>query len=159
VKQAAADRTMEALCGLIESHGDRLVVMSGMAEGFDSCMAWTAIRAGIRLWCAVPTRSYGGYYWGRASLTGQDRLAEFWSILRQAWKVTYVMEEIHGVDSLYLNGEHANNVRNRFMVEQADEFVAWDVRPGSGTAHCVEQARLAGVPCLDLSAAEALPLA
>ncbi len=160
VKRAAYDATTERVAEVAEAVGDPLVIMAGMAEGFDACLARVALSAGIRLWCAVPNRGYGAYYWGRNSATKRDRLAEFEAILAAAWRVTYVMEDVHRTSALRINGEHANNLRNLWMIEEAHEFVAWDVRPGSGTAHCVEQARLAGVPVLDLSArvAEALPL-
>lgn len=162
VKRAAYDATTDRVARAAKTFGGRLVIMSGMAEGFDACLAKVALTAGIRLWCAVPNRGYGAYYWGRNSLTGRDRLGEFEAILAAAvqggGRVTYVMEDVHRTSALHLNGEHANNVRNRFMVEQANEFVAWDPRPNSGTDHCVKAARLAGVPVLDLSAAGALPL-
>jgi hypothetical protein len=167
VKRAAYDATTDRVARAAKTFEDRLVIMSGMAEGYDACLAKVALAAGIRLWCAVPNRGYGAWYWGRNSLTGRNRLAEFEAILAAAWRVTYVMEDVHRTSALRLNGEHANNLRNLWMVSGgrdgfpgANEFVAWDARPGSGTAHCVEAARLAGVPVLDLSAqvAGALPL-
>lgn len=165
VKRAAANLTADALAGLVEAHGDRLVVMSGMAEGFDACLAYTALRAGVRLWAAVPNKGFGGHYWGRNSLTGRDRLAEFVGILAAAERVTFVMEEIHGTTRLHLDGVHANFVRNSWMVNGgpdgfagADEFVVWD--PTSrGTAHCLAEIRRAGKPFRVLSEpAEALTL-
>jgi hypothetical protein len=137
--------------------GGRLVVMSGCAEGWDACVAWTAIRAGIRLWAAVPNRGYGAHYWGRKSLTGRDQLPEFERILAAAWRVTYVMEEIHGTSALYLDGLHSNFVRNTFMVDKAQEFVVWD--PSSrGTAHCLAEIKRAGKPFRVLSAEVPEPL-
>jgi hypothetical protein len=146
----AVTAVTEAVDGLHRRHGGRLVVMSGMAEGFDSLLAWAALRAGVRLWCAVPNRGYGAYYWGRASLTGRDRLAEFTRCLNVAWRRTFVMEDIHGTTSLHLGGVHANFVRNDWMIERADEFLVWD--PTSrGTAHCLAGVRKAGLPYRILS--------
>ena len=130
-------------------HGNRLVVMSGLAEGWDELMARVAIRLGVRLWCAVPNRGYGAYYWGRESLTGVDRSADFESIRAAAERVTHVMEDIHGTRELKWRGKHANFWRNDFMVTGggdfagADDFAVWN--PTSrGTAHCVDAIRRAG---------------
>lgn len=139
------------IAALIKEHGDRLVLMSGMAEGFDHLIALAALQWNVRLWAAIPNRGYGGYYWGRNSLTGTNRLAEFTSILNAAWRVTYVMEEVHRARGLYLNGVHSNFARNQFMVDTAAEILAWE--PTSrGTKDCVERARAAGKPVRDLSA-------
>lgn len=150
VKRAAVDAVAGRLSEVEAAVEGRLVVMSGMAEGFDACVALTTLRAGLRLWCAVPNRGYGAYYWGEHSVTGRDRRAEFDDILDRAWKVTYVMEDVHGRLGLRLDGEHANYVRNRWMVAQANEFVVWDPTT-PGTEHCLAAVRAAGLPYVVLS--------
>lgn len=132
-----------------EQHGDRLVVMSGMAEGWDECVALAALRLGVRLWCAIPNRGYGAHYWGRNSVLGFDRLEAFLGIMSQAWRVTHVMEDVYSQQGIYLDGEHSNFVRNRFMVDGggdfpgADDFGVWGPE-SRGTAHCVTAIKRAG---------------
>lgn len=122
---------------LKEKYGDRLVIMSGMAEGFDKALAMVALDLGIRLWCAIPNRGYGDYYWGRNSLTRKNMMHQFNAIVDKAEKVVYVMEDIHNVSrGLYLHGRHSNFVRNDYMVETADAFLVWDPT-SSGTKDCV----------------------
>ena len=143
VQVAAMDLCMERVAQRVVEHGSRLIVMSGMAEGFDECLARAALRLRVRLWCAIPSRTYLGYYWGRKSLLERDRLAEAEEIVGQAWKVTYVAEQILNTTALTVDGLHINFHRNLFMTEQADDFVVWDPT-SKGTAHCVEAIRQAG---------------
>ena len=124
---------------------NKLVVMSGMAEGFDSLLARAAIGFGIPLWCVLPHKGYGNYYWGDRSVTGQNNMAEFSRILNKAQRVTYVMEDVYHSHGLHVNGRHANHLRNDFMVATADEFLVWD--PTSrGTSSCLSSITLAGTP-------------
>jgi hypothetical protein len=143
-KKVAAELVTNEVIQRRDRYGDRLVVMSGMAEGFDKLLALTALRTGVKLWCAIPNRGYGAYYWGPAqSLTGTDQRAQFTAIVARAWRVTYVMEDVHRTQGLYLNGKHSNFIRNDYMVAQADEFLVWD--PGSrGTQQCFATIRAAG---------------
>lgn len=151
LKRYAWERLTGRLSELRSVHGDGLVVMSGMAEGWDHAVAKAALDVGLRLWCAVPNKGYGRHYWSAGqSLTGQDCTAEFAAILDQAWRVTYVMEDVHGTTALKLNGVHANSLRNDFMVTGdglnfpgADDFLVWDPT-SKGTAHCVTAIKRAG---------------
>lgn len=151
----AMELAMARIAERVLEHGNRLVVMSGGAEGWDECVARAAIRLRVRLWLALPNRGYIGWYWGRASLLKRDRLVEFAEIEAAAWKITHVMEEVHGTSALKKNGKHANFWRNDFMViggplgevdfPGADDFaVLGPVVPGSGTAHCVKAIKDAG---------------
>lgn len=142
---------MVELRRLKERYGDRLVIMSGMAEGFDKLLALCAIELDIKLWCAIPNRGYANYYWGRNSLTGQNQEAAFNAILTNAWRVTYVFEDVHGkTTGLYINGRHSNFVRNDYMVEQANAFLVWDPS-SSGTRDCFDSIRRSGKPYKVLS--------
>jgi hypothetical protein len=124
------------LVRLMETHGDNLVVMSGMAEGFDKLLAMRAIHHGIKLWCAIPNKGYGRYYWGKHSLTGHNVMSQFKDIVDGAWRVTLVMEDVHNLQGIYgPGGKHSNFLRNDYMVEQGDEFLVWDPS-SSGTKDC-----------------------
>lgn len=142
----------ERIARALLEHGSRLIVMSGAAEGMDECLARAAMRRQARLWLALPTRGYVQHYWGRKSLLGRDRTAEFAEIAAYAEKTTHVMEQIHGTSALTVDGLHANFWRNDFMVNGggrgfggADDFVVLGpVKQNSGTAHCVEAIKQAG---------------
>lgn len=127
----------------IAEHGERLVVMSGAAEGWDELLARVALRLGVRLWLALPNKGYARHYWGRASLLERDRTTEFAEITSAAWKVTYVMEQIHGTTALKVDGLHANFWRNTFMVDTGQDFAVWNPT-STGTAHCVKAIKAAG---------------
>lgn len=144
--QIAAMRRCETAVNKAHAeHGDRLVVMSGGAEGFDELLARVAIHLHARPWLALPNRGYLTHYWGRASLLGRDRGTEAAELLAQAEQVTYVMEEVHGTTALTVDGLHAKFWRNRFMVDNATAFLVWD--PTSrGTAHCLAAIRKARLP-------------
>ena len=114
-----------------------LVLMSGMAEGWDEAIAWIAIHLHIPLIAAVPNRGYGAFYWGEHSYHNTDRLTKFLNYLKQAQEVVYVCE------SIYENGLHANFHRNQYMVDRANEFLVYD--PTSrGTSDCVRRINAAG---------------
>jgi hypothetical protein len=150
VQVEAMERCTAALEDREAVHGDRLVVMSGMAEGFDELIAVVALRLGIRLWVAIPNRGYLAYYWGRESQLGRDRTAEAQAIVGRAVRVTHVMEDVHNTTALKIGGMHANFWRNLFMVEQASEFLVWDPT-SKGTAHCLREIQKAGKPYKILS--------
>jgi hypothetical protein len=145
IQVEAMEQCMGRVAQRVIEHGSRLVVMSGGAEGFDELLARVAMRLSVRLWLALPNRGYVAHYWGRASLLKRDRLAEWAEIAAYAEKTTYVMERVAGVDKITHEGLHANFWRNRFLVEQADDFVVLGpVKPKSGTEHCVKAIKQAG---------------
>lgn len=123
---------------LQDKHGDELLVMSGMAEGWDEYVAKTAISLEIPFIAVVPHPTYGEYYWGRKSFSGTNRLDEFNSYLDRAFCSIYVC------DTLYVDGVHANFVRNTYMVSQATEFVVWKTANSRGTEDCVRKIARAG---------------
>jgi len=120
------------------AHGP-LTIMSGMAEGWDEYLARTAIQLELPWVAAVPNRGYGEHYWGRNSVTGEDRLEEFTTLLSKAEQVVYVC------DGLYENGSHANFVRNEYMVQQSSAFLVYGPS-GRGTSHCLSKIRLSRKP-------------
>ncbi len=149
VKNEIFNEIIEILTKFKEEYGSNLVVMSGMAEGFDKALATAAIKLEIRLHCAIPNKTYGAYYWGSHSLTGKDQLPAFNSILDNAEKVIYIMEDIMGLRgiSVWRNGRryHSNFVRNDWMVSRADHFLVYDPS-SSGTGQCFASIKHAQLP-------------
>ena len=134
------------LVGLItrgRSEGIDLTLISGMAEGFDSAVALAAIQCDVPFKAYVPHSTYGSYYWGKHSLTGTDRLSEFKAILANASEVVTVSKTI------YVNGVHANFVRNIAMVDAADKVWCYDPE-SRGTYHTVQYARKVGTPVYEI---------
>lgn len=119
--------------------------MSGMVEGFDELLARSALRAGIRLGCAVPDRGDGAYWRGAHGLTGTNRRDEFDRIGAVAWRSTYVMEDVHGTAGLHLGAKYANFVRNDVMAAHADECLVRDPTT-PGARQCPTVFRAAGGP-------------
>lgn len=128
-----------------DKYGDSLVIMSGMAEGFDKALAVVALQLDIKLWCVVPSEGYGEYYWGRTSVTGRNMLAQFNDIISKAWRVTYVMPDPRGSEKYGKKFGSANFDRNDFMVRQGNAFLVYD--PSSrGTEHCFAGIKASGKP-------------
>ena len=150
-KMEAKARVMAEIEASKANHGDNLVIMSGMAEGFDKLIALCAIEQEVKLWCAIPNKGYADYYWGRNSLTGQNQMAAFNAIVANAWRVTYVFEDVHHKHTgLHINGRHSNFVRNDYMVAQGNAFWVWDPT-SSGTRDCLDSIKAAGKPYRVLS--------
>jgi hypothetical protein len=116
-----------------------LRVMSGMAEGWDEFMARVAIDLEIPFIAVLPTSEYGDYYWRKKSVSGTDRWSEFSDLLARAEQVVVVCT------SLYVEGVHANFVRNQYMVDQAEQFLVWNPE-SRGTADCVRRIKKAEKP-------------
>lgn len=117
-----------------------VVLMSGMAEGFDEYMCRVASELDLPYVCCIPTRSYGSYYWGKTSLTGENRFAVFESYVADADYHEFVMDKLYDDEGL-----HANFVRNQRMVDLATEFVAYDVT-SRGTKDCIHRIKIARKP-------------
>lgn len=125
---------------LLMAEQDEVTLITGMAEGWDEAIAKVGLRNNIPYLCYVPTYSYGEYYWGKKSLLGHNRLNIFQDLLKGAQDVHFVCG-----NNLYVNGEHANFVRNRAMVGVADQALVYN--PSSpGTAHCVRMLKANKVP-------------
>lgn len=159
-KQNCMNRILAALREYQSDHTDNLVVITGMAEGFDKALAIASLQLGIRTWAFVPNTGYGVYYWGKHSLTGSPQFDQFHDLLIQMEKVEYTTE-YYGCNpkALYIDpttpgtwsGQkgkgliHANFVRNNRMVEVAREFLVWDPT-SSGTSQCLAQIKRAEKP-------------
>jgi len=127
-------KVRDYLAGLLtqakEKHGDKLIVISGMAEGFDEALARAAIMTDVPFTAAIPSSGYIKHYWGKTSLLKRDRMAEAEEILSKALEIVYVCPGIYGPD-----GRHSNFHRNEWMVDHAD--IVWVYNPTTrGTAQC-----------------------
>lgn len=130
-------------------HGENLLVISGMAEGFDEALAKAAMANDIHLLAAIPNRGYSKYYWKNHSLTGEDRFKEFQELADYANSTGGVIYTCGCVKNQpakcgHWDGRIYNFQRNSWMVDQAD--IVWVYDPSSkGTAHAYGLARKAGI--------------
>ncbi len=124
-----------------EDKGFTLHIISGMAEGWDEALAKAAIAESIPFTAAIPNHGYAEHYWGKASLLGRNRISEFNAILEKAAEVVYVCDWVYHP----VTGEHANFVRNRWMVNKATHALVYDPS-SSGTRHGVAELKKAQVP-------------
>lgn len=110
------------------------MIISGMAEGFDELLANAAVELNLPLTCAIPNREYLDYYWRKNSVTGYDRYRYAEKLCRYAESngvIKYICK------NLYVDGIHANFVRNNWMVENCEFMFVYN--PVSrGTKHCYE---------------------
>lgn len=130
-------------------HGEKLLVISGMAEGFDEALAKAAMANGISLLAAVPNRGYSKYYWKDHSLTDMNRFADFQELAEYANSTGGVVYTCGCVKSQpakcgHWDGRIYNFQRNNWMVDQAD--IVWVYNPTTrGTAQAYKYARDKGV--------------
>lgn len=122
--------------------GDELILITGMAEGWDESLAIIGMENNISYIAVIPTKNYGEYYWGKKSLTGFDRNPEFRTLVRGATEI-YWLEDVFGPAKMTqrgptYNGEHANLVRNQVMVDMCDMAVVYNPR-SAGTRDAVRR--------------------
>ena len=116
-------------------HGNNLVVISGMAEGFDEVLARASMSLGVTLIAAIPNKGYSAHYWGNRMNAFQD-LADY---AHRSGGVHYVCGT-----SIYADGKHSNFVRNEWMADRADIVLVYN--PTSrGTAQCYNYCRTNGI--------------
>lgn len=136
-----------------------LMLISGMAEGWDEAIAKVGMRNSIPYTVVIPTKDYGTYYWKNHSLTKKNRIRTFEELLVMATNVIF-LEDLYGSPK-FLNrhmtgipGPHyhlpdgwmqANFARNLVMVEMADAALVYEPK-SSGTAHCLRVLQSKGVP-------------
>lgn len=118
-----------------------LTLMSGMAEGFDEIIAKVARELSVPLICSIPNRGYLEYYWKKNSVTGFDRYKEAEALCNYAESsggyVKYICKD------LYVDGVHANFVRNNWMVDNSEYMLVYN--PVSrGTSHCYSYIKQVG---------------
>ena len=146
----------ELLSAAKEKHGDNLLVLSGMAEGFDEALAEAAMAANVKLQAAIPNRSFGQYYWRDNSQTKANRYAKFVELCQYAKStggIVYVCgcsQEATGCNHIKTSdGQYMTMYRNLWMVDRATRV--WVYNPvTSGTKHCYEYAKKVGVPTFEI---------
>jgi len=112
-------------------HGENLVVISGMAEGFDEALARAAIQVGVPFIAAIPNPGYINYYWGQNSLLKVNRLESANEVLSHASESIDVCPTLYGVKHNFKGG--ANFDRNEWMADHAN--IVWVYNPTTkGTA-------------------------
>lgn len=137
-RRKVRDYLADLLVKAKEKHGDKLIIISGMAEGFDEAFARAAIMTNVPFIAAIPNEGYLNYYWGNNSMLKRNRMKEADWILDHAAEFTYVCKGIYGPD-----GRHANHHRNEWMVDRAN--IVWAYNPQTkGTAQCVSYAKKTG---------------
>lgn len=136
------DYLIDLLTQAKAKHGNNLVVISGMAEGFDEALARAAMCVGVTLIAAIPNKGYSAYYWRDNSQLKIDRMNTFQDLAGYAHRsggVHYVCGK-----NIYVDGKHSNFVRNEWMADRAD--VVWVYNPTSrGTAQCYNYCRTNGI--------------
>ena len=138
---------------------DHLVLISGMAEGWDEAIAKVGLDNDITYKVVLPTKDYGSYYWGKRSQLKRNRIKRFNELVAGAFRVIY-LEELYGEptflgrgqgmpgpnywveDSFYL---HANFLRNQVMVNMCDMALAYNPQ-SAGTKDAVARLKLADKP-------------
>lgn len=131
--------TLERYITILHEEDPDLVLITGMAEGWDEAIAKVAFRNHIPYICAIPNKGYGEYYWGKHSLLGVNRMNTFNQLVNGAAEVVYVCAGI------YENGVHANFVRNQWMVDNCDSALVYNPQ-SSGTRDAVARLTTAGKP-------------
>ena len=120
---------------LREEH-EGLVLVTGMAEGWDEAFAKIGLRNKIPYEAYIPNEGFGDYYWGRKSLVGKNRMGTFNELVKGAQKVKYCC------NSLYVNGVHSNFIRNDWLIGASDLALVY-YAPGTknvgGTADAVRK--------------------
>lgn len=138
-RQEIYDKLEAEIFKLREEHKD-LVLVSGMAEGWDEAIALVGLRNNIPYEVHIPNKGYGDYYWSaQHSLLKQNRMGRFNQLVNGAAKKIIVC------NSIYVNGVHANFIRNQSMIDASDLALVYHA-PGQadgGTGDAVR--RMSGV--------------
>jgi hypothetical protein len=125
--------------GIREEHPG-LILISGMGEGWDEAVAVVAINNKIPWIAYVPHPTYGEYYWGKTSQTGENRYERFQRLCSKADDIIIVSKTLYVPDGVTKKGRHANYVRNDWMVAASDRAVVYDTG-SSGTRDAVKTLR------------------
>lgn len=116
-----------------------ITLITGMAEGWDEAIAKVGLRNDIPYMAYLPHPTYGDYYWGRKSLLNKNRMDTFGTLLKGASSIVVVSQE------LYVDGVHANFVRNQWMVNACDLALVYNPK-SKGTRDAVAKLTQANKP-------------
>lgn len=120
-------------------HHPDLVLISGMAEGWDEAIAKVGMREGIPYIVALPHSGYGKYYWGQHSKLGVNRMREFDALCAAA------TERVVVCSSIYVDNVHSNFIRNTWMVDHTNEAVVY-MPHSSGTRDAIAKLSAKKIP-------------
>lgn len=110
----------------LKSRSDIEVAICGMAAGFDLAWGMEALNHGIEVWSVRP--------WAGHKARREDSR-------RYEWIERSAARHIITNDSLSYPGPWVYDTRNRWMVDNADEGVAfWNGKLSGGTFNCIEYA-------------------
>ncbi len=124
-----------ALKWFIRKNGPVGVVYTGMALGFDQCIALACIELGVPFIAVVP-------FPGQEGMWPHYAKAQYIELLSQAMEVKVLKDHM---PSVYTLVTQALNERNEWMVSESDQVLTLNSGIG-GTANAVEQAIRAGKP-------------
>lgn len=139
-QQRILDHMTAEFTRLKEKYGSVLVI-TGMAEGFDALCARAAQLAEVDYWCAIPSPDYADYWWKSNSQLGYDRSEVFQGYVDKAVGHTFVCDK-----HLYRGAEM--NIRNEWIVSRAQGFYAYPVGSRGGTRDCMNRIKNAGLPII-----------
>lgn len=142
-KRSIFAKTIDAIQSYKDANG-LVRIMSGGAEGFDSCLARAAMHLELPLILALPNKSYGSYYFGKNSVTKTNRLDKFREMVDYASEVVYISDFFPG-QGVKPDGRHLNFRRNDFMVAEADHMLVYDSK-SPGTKDCFTTIKKTGRP-------------
>ncbi len=136
-----------------------IVLISGMAEGWDEMIAAVGYRNDLPYICVLPTKDYTNYYWAR-SLTGEDRRSVAKMYMDAALDVVF-LEDTYGAPYYLRRGPgvnipgpnyniegtwiHANMLRNQLMVDICDGALVFEAG-SAGTKDAVARLKKAKKP-------------
>jgi hypothetical protein len=143
VREQVKAKLIEEIEKLKAKHPN-LVLISGMAEGWDELIARVAVELGLPFIAMVPNKGYGAYYWGKNSLMKKDRMASFDDLLAKAQRVIYTCDSIYVYD---VDGKktHSNFVRNQAMVNMCHGALVYKSE-SPGTRDAVKRLQAAKKP-------------
>jgi uncharacterized phage-like protein YoqJ len=130
LKDGFSDETFNKLVSIIKIKLIKLQpekVISGMALGFDTCLAQAAIDLGIYLIAAVP-------FDGQESIWPQNSKEKYYELLIQANETVVVSTGGYAAWKLHK--------RNQWMIDNCDKILAlWNGDKSGGTYQCLQYAK------------------
>lgn len=132
-------QNLETYILILKEKDPDLILISGMAEGWDEAIAKVGLRNEIPYIAAIPHPTYGEHYWGKNSLLGVDRMASYTKLVAGASEIVIVSQ------TLYVDGVHVNFIRNQWMVDQCDMALVYNPQ-SRGTRDAVGKLKTARKP-------------
>ncbi len=131
----AAERKVYDLA-LSALQGNDVIVISGLALGFDTQLALAALDLGLELWGYIPCLRQDAM-WDSANCARYQRIVD------RCAKTVYAYQGLYP-------GAWCMDRRNRMMVDDADMVLALYNGSAGGTGNCVAYAEEVGKPVMNL---------